>query len=484
MNLLKLAWKNIIASPLTLLLNIVLFALGIGLINFLLLFNNQVKEKFESNLAGIDMVIGAKGSPLQMILCGMYHVDNPTGNIKIEEAKAFLNPKHPLIKLAVPLSLGDNYKSFRIVGTTYDILGLYNAELAEGKKWTRDQEVTIGALVAKKTGIKLGDKFVSSHGFEEDEDLAHDHMAFKVVGILKPTGSVIDQLVLTNTASIWNVHDHDHEAEGGEHDDHGDESHDHAGHESHDHDHEGHDHSDHEGHDHAAHREHEHDHDDHGDSHSHDAHDHESHEHSDDHDKYGHVHDNSVEDLLNHPEEDITTILVQFKNKKNFQSLSMARNINENTDLMAASPAYQINNLNANIGVGTNALRYLAMLIAFVSGLSIFISLFKSLQERKYELALMRVSGASPLQLSILILVEGLILAIIGFTIGIILSHFASSMMAGAMSEAYQYDFSSWTFGANELKLLIASLVIGIVAAILPAIKAFNTDINKTLSGK
>jgi putative ABC transport system permease protein len=456
MSLLKLAWKNIIANPLTLLLNIILFALGIGLINFLLLFNNQVKEKFESNLAGIDMVIGAKGSPLQMILCGMYHVDNPTGNIKIENAKPFLNPKHPLIKKAVPLSLGDNYRSFRIVGTTYDIMDLYEAEIQSGKKWVRDQEVTIGAIVARKTGLKLGDSFVSSHGFEEDEDLAHDHAALKVVGILKPTGSVIDQLLLTNTATIWNVHDHAAEELG-------------QGEDKHDHD-------SHEGHDHAHHE--------HGDSHDHDGHDHESHEHGDDHGHHGHVHDNSVVDLLSHPEEEITNILVQFKNKKNFQSLSMARNINENTELMAASPAYQINNLNANIGVGTNALRYLAMLIAFVSGLSIFISLFKSLQERKYELALMRVSGASPVQLSMLILIEGLILAIIGFIIGIALSHLASSLMGSAMSDAYQYDFSSWKFGKNEGRLLLASLVIGIIAALIPAIKAYNTDINKTLSGK
>jgi len=449
MSLFKLAWKNIIASPWTLLLNLVLFALGIGLINFLLLFNDQVKEKFENNLAGIDMVIGAKGSPLQMILCSMYHVDNPTGNIKIEKAKPFLNPKHPLIKSAVPLSLGDNYRSFRIVGTTYDIMDLYKAEIESGEKWVEDQHVTIGAIVAKKTGLKLGDKFTSSHGFEEDEDLAHDHMAFTVVGIMKPTGSVIDQLILTNTSSVWNVHSHEEHAADEEDAHVHDKEHNHDG--AHDHDH---------GHDH-----HDHDHDHEGEGH-------------------GHVHDNSVEDLLNHPEEEITSILVQFKSKKNFQALSMPRNINENTELMAASPAYQINNLNANIGVGTNALRYLALLIAFVSGLSIFISLFKSLQERKYELALMRVNGASRAQLAWLILLEGLILAIVGFILGIVVSHIASSLMGRAMSDAYQYDFNSWKFGANELKLFLASLVIGIVAALIPAIKAFNTDINKTLSGK
>ncbi len=487
MNLFKLAWKNIVSNPWSLLLNIILFALGIGLISFLLLFNDQVKDKFEKNLADIDMVIGAKGSPLQMILCGMYHVDNPTGNIKLEHARPFLNPKHPLIKRAVPLSLGDNYRSYRIVGTTYDLLDLYNAEISYGRKWARDLEVTIGAIVAEKTNLKLGDKFVSSHGFEEDDDLAHAHAAFKVVGILKPTGTVIDQLILSNTSSVWNVHDHeDHDRDHS-----GDDAHDHSGND-HDSDHD-HDHN-HDGHDHSAHGH---------DGHDHDGHDHHDHKHSEhcDHDDNHHEHnlnyventaglgpenifENSNEGLLLNLDKEITNILVQFKSKKNFQALSMPRNINENTELMAASPAYQINNLRANIGVGTQALRYLALLIALVSGFSIFISLFKSLQERKYELALMRVSGASPFQLSWLILLEGLILAVVGFVVGIVVGHLASALMAGAMSDAYQYNFSSWKFGRNEGLLLIASLAIGTTAALIPAWKAYNTDINRTLSGK
>ena len=81
MQLIKLAWKNIISDPLTLFLNLVLLTLGIGLINFILLLNTQLKDKFEKNLADINMVVGAKGSPLQMILCSMYHIDSPTVNI-------------------------------------------------------------------------------------------------------------------------------------------------------------------------------------------------------------------------------------------------------------------------------------------------------------------------------------------------------------------------------------------------------------------
>ena len=105
---LKLAWRNLTDRPLSMLLTLTLFALGVGLTSLLLLVNKQLTDKFEKNLAGVDVVVGAKGSPLQLILCNMYHVDVPTGNISLKSARPFLNPRHPLIKKSVPLSLGDS----------------------------------------------------------------------------------------------------------------------------------------------------------------------------------------------------------------------------------------------------------------------------------------------------------------------------------------------------------------------------------------
>ena len=188
MNILKLAWKNIIHNPLSLLLNLLLLTLGIGLINFILLLDDQLKDKFDKNLANIDLVIGAKGSPLQLILSSMYHIDAPTGNISIKEAKPFLREGHPLIKKSIPLSMGDNYKSYRIIGTDYSILDLYNAKISEGKKWNSTFEVTAGAEVADKLNLKIGSKFKSSHGFNDDADLEHEEGTFVIVGILAPTG--------------------------------------------------------------------------------------------------------------------------------------------------------------------------------------------------------------------------------------------------------------------------------------------------------
>lgn len=417
MNLLKLSWRNIIFKPLNMALSLILFSLGIGLISFLLLVNDQLKENFDKNLAGIDLVIGAKGSPLQMILCNMYHIDNPTGNIAIQDAVPFLNPRHPLISDAIPLSLGDSYGGFRIVGTDHSFIELYNGSLSEGVFFEHDYDVNIGASVAKELNLSIGERFKSTHGFMDDEDLEHDHSdAFKVVGIFSGSGSVLDHLILTSTPSIWHVH--------GE----GEESHEEE-HEEHDHEH----------------------------------------------------HDVSTFNLLDHKDQEITSVLAKFK-ARNFQTLNLPRNINQNTALQAATPAIEMNRLYSLIGVGVDTLRNLALLIAFVSGISIFISLYSTLRDRKYELALMRVSGAPPIKLFTLILLEGLILAALGSLLGIIFGHLAFEFFSNMASERYNYSFTAFKFLKGELWLIAASLLIGMVAAIIPAIIAYKTEIHKTLS--
>ena len=448
MNSLLLSWKNLTAKPLSMLLTLVLFALGVGLISLLMILQKQTQDQFDKNLAGIDLVVGAKGSKLQLILGSMYHVDNPTGNITIKEARPFMNPKHPLIEMAVPLSLGDSHKGYRIVGTEKNILDLYNAEIGEGKLWNAVMEVTLGASVAADLNTKIGDRFKSSHGLIEDDNLIHeDSKDFVVTGILQPTGSVIDQLILTRSESIWEVHDgHSHE-EGDGHD-HGEEdAHDHAGHDEHDH--AGHDH-----HDHAA----------------------------GEHDHAAHAVEEKISSktLLDYPDKSITSLLIKFKGR-GFQTLSMGRQIDDNTDMIAASPAIEINRLYANMGVGINGLTYLAYLITFVSALSIFISLFSSLKDRKYELALMRVMGASRGKVFGLILAEGLLLAVLGCFLGLLLSHVGMHILAGYMKESYRYTFSGMTFLKQEYFLIGGALLLGIVAAFIPAVQASRTDISETL---
>ncbi len=424
MNILHLSWKNILNKPLNLVLNLVLFALGVGLISLLLLVNVQLEDKFEKNFAGIDLVIGAKGSPLQLILSSLYHLDAPTGNMPISESKAFLNPKHPIFKSAIPLSLGDSHRGYRIVGTNTGFIDLYEAKFADGKLFEENMEVVVGATVAKNLNLKLADEFKSSHGLIEDENLVHEDAApFKVVGILEKTGSVIDQLIVTKTQSIWAVHDeHDHEAE--------------------------------------------------------ESTEHNEAEHNHDHDEAEHSEDLP---LTSYEDKSITSLLVKFKGR-NIQALNMARNINENTNFQAATPAIEINRLYTLLGVGEEALKAMALLIIFVSGLSIFISLFSSLRERKYELAVMRTLGARPGFLFQLIIFEGIIIAVLGCFCGIALSHGSMVLLADFLEKSYRYDFSAAIFLKEEIYIFGGSLVIGIIAAIIPAFQASKTDIHATLA--
>ncbi|RMG80412.1 MAG: FtsX-like permease family protein [Bacteroidetes bacterium] len=430
MNLVQLSWKNLINKPLNLTLSLVLFALGVGLISLLLMLNKQLQENFDKNLAHIDLVIGAKGSPLQLILSSMYHIDNPTGNMSLKEARPFLRPGHPLIKKAVPLSIGDSYKGYRIVGTTHDILDLYGGHIAVGQLWQRPLEVTAGAGVARALGLRVGDTFKSSHGLIMDDNLVHDDAhSLHIVGILAPTGTVLDQLLLTAPQTVWAVHEHDASESPDTH-------------------------------------EHEHDHD-----HEHD------HEHSADT-----TQTDLLQSLLEAPEDkEITSVLLQFKSR-NFQALNMGRNINENTDLLAATPAIELNRLHLQMDLGTKALNILAWVIVFVSGLSVFISLYASLKDRKYELALMRVMGASPGKIFFLILLEGLILATLGYLAGTLVGHLGMEILAAFMRDSYRYSFTGLQFLSEEIYLFAGALAIGFFAALLPAIQAKNTDISETLS--
>ncbi len=421
MTLIGLSWKNLVSKPLNLLLSLVLFGLGVGLITLLLLLNTQLDSTFKKNLAGVDVVLGAKGSSMQIILCNMYHIDNPTGNISLKTAAPFLNPNHPFVSLSVPLSLGDSYRNYRIVGTLHEFIdSIYKVKVDRGRKWEKPMEVTIGHAVAKELNMQIGDLFFSSHGLADDGMHIHDETdPFVVVGVLEKSGSAIDQLILTSSRSIWAVHQH-------------------------------------------------------GNAH-----------HKQDSQHLNEIPGLAINDreiLMNAPEEDITSILIRFKNNKSIPALNFTRNINENTDMMAASPAYERARLSTMMGSGEQALRALALAIVIVSALSVFISLLNALRERKYELALIRVMGAPRKTLFLLITLEGMLVALLGAIAGIIIGHIGMEVLGISMENNYRYSFTGLLFLAEEFLILGAALIIGFLAALIPAFQAYKTQIAYTLT--
>jgi len=210
MNTLGLAWRYLWSRPLSSALNVLLLGLGLASITFLLLVANQVERAFQRDLAGIDVVVGAKGSPMQLILSGVLHVDVPPGNVPLKAVDALKS--NPLVAELIPISLGDSYQSFRIVGTSVAYPLLYKATLAQGRMWDAPMQVVLGAAVAKTLGLGPGQRFAGSHGLGAGGH-AHEEQAYTVVGVLAPSGSVLDRLILTDTASVWQVHEHHDEDE-------------------------------------------------------------------------------------------------------------------------------------------------------------------------------------------------------------------------------------------------------------------------------
>lgn len=404
------------------------------------LLENQLSDKFNKNIKDIDFVLGAKGSPLQLILANVYHIDAPTGNIKVSEAQKII--KNPTVKEAIPLAYGDNYEGWRIVGTTPRYAEFYEVKLKEGKVFETPFEVTVGSYAAKELGLKLGQTFKSNHGLDKEGEAEEGHdQLFTVVGIYEASGTVIDRLILTPVESIWEVHDHgDHEESA------------HAGilsAEEHD-------------------AEHAHE-DEHAHAHEADTLDND-HAHEDAHAEEEHAHEEDYE---------VTAYLL-------IKRLPMAPMILpqlvKNTNMQLALPAIEINRLNENFGIGMSVVKAVAILIMIISFLSVFISLYNALRERQYELAILRTLGGRRIQLFILILLEGFFMVALGLIIGLVLSRVGITLLSDMAKDSFHDEFNAMIFLPQEYYLVGITLGLGVVASLLPALRAFFMDISKTLS--
>ncbi len=429
MNLLTLSWKYLSFRPLATGLNAILLAFGLAIITVLLLVQHQFEQKMARDAAGIDLVVGAKGSPLQLILSSVYHIDFPTGNIKMEEAQRISRSR--LVKQVIPLAMGDNVQGLRILGTNHDYLDLYEVIFAAGKAWEKPFEVTLGSESAQILGLKLGDTFSGSHGISVGSH-DHDQYAFRVTGILAPTGKVVDRLVLTSIESVWYTHD---EAGGAEPD------------------------TTTEG------------------------------EEVSIAEEEGTLEEGIDPHLLpvvargfpiSDQEREVTTLLIRYRNP--MAAIQLPRMINSGTSMQAASPAFEMSRLFELLGVGISLLKGLALALVVIAGLSIFIALYNSLKERKYDLAILRTLGASRGQLVALVFLEGISLTILGAIFGIAFGHGFLALIVEFTSQEVVSLVDPWIFLPEEGLIFGYALAVGIIASLIPAWSAYQTSIAKQLT--
>ncbi|MEA1677802.1 ABC transporter permease [Nitrospirillum sp. BR 11163] len=409
MTILGLAWAYLKRSALTTCLNVALLALGTGTIVVLILVGTQLQDRLARDAAGVDLVVGAKGSPLQLILSALYQVDIPTGNIPLSQAHALA--ADPLVAQAVPLALGDSFRGYRIVGTDPAFVALRHAQLAEGRLWQAPMEATVGDQVARAAHLKVGDQFNGNHGLSAG-GAVHEGMPYTVVGILASTGGVVDRLVLTPIDSVWAVHD--------------------------------------------AHHHHHHD----GDADEHEA--------------------GGAQPAQQPPEREVTSVLLRYRSP--IAAALLPRRINTGSAMQAASPAAEMTRLLSLVGIGTDTVRGFGLLLVASSALSIFVALYNATQARRYDLAVMRALGATRMRISCLLLTEALAMGAAGTALGLALGHGAVELAGRLVPQARDMGITGLQFPATEPYLLVLAAGLSVLAALVPAIQAYRTDVSAVLS--
>jgi putative ABC transport system permease protein len=391
MNLAAISLAYLRARPLGAALNVLLLALGVATVTVLLLASRQLESRMHGDARGIDLVVGAKGSPMQLVLAAVFHIDVPGGNIPLDEAKKLA--AHRAVKQAIPLALGDSYKGHRIVGTTHDYPAHYGAKLAAGGLWEQPMQAVLGADTARATRLAPGARFVGAHGMDAEPGEGHEETPFEVVGVLAPTGTVLDRLVLTSVESVWHVH--------GTH---------------------------------------------------------------------------GEKDV----DQEITALLLRYATP--LAAATLPRQVNANPYLQAGSPAYESARLFRMIGVGVEVLRAFGLALMLAAGLSVFIALTNALEERRYDLAVMRMLGAGRARLFGLLVLEGLLLAALGAALGLAMGHAATGLIGALLEARQQPGLSGLLWLQEEWWLAGGALAVGLAAALVPGLRAYRASVAGVLA--
>ncbi len=498
----KIAWRNIEQRALASALTTLSMALGVAAMIVVLVIHSVTVRQFSQDAQGYHLIVGGKGGSLQLVLSTVYHIGQPLYPIpysyyqKFQPGGEFAN----WTDVAIPVCLGDSYQApngsmFRVVGTTPELFSKiqYGAtsdgtpkyyEFQPGGRNLRDAsrmhgeefaeaayEAVIGSIVAAQSGLKVGDEVHPTHGLSAD---GHQHGGFKVVGILKPTGTANDRAVFINIEGFYvqeghalaekkqkpgEAHTHDHKAE-------------HAHDDAHEHEHT------------EADRDHVHEeemakdeqHVEQGHTEAEPAaHEHAEHDHDHEH---GHAHE-----PLPIPQREVTSVLVLCKN---FGELPMNNAVNkgEGSVAQAVAPGREVTILMDRIvGPIRIVLLVLTIVIVVVAGIGILVSIYNSMAQRSHDIAVMRALGASRGAVMCIILAESILLSLGGGLLGILLGHGLIALAAPYVLERTGVVLGLFQFDWQELVLIPALIALAALVGLLPAWAAYKTDVSKSLAG-
>ena len=446
MSLWKIAWRSIQQRALASWLTAISMALGVSLVVTVLVIHQVVDHSFRRSAQGYDLIVGAKGGQLELVLNTTYYIGRPIENIPYSCFKEFLpgGRYETSVEKAIPICMGDNYQGFLVIGTVPErftdlkYLDGRAYEFAAGRNIQANNfyEAVIGAQVARKTGLNVGGELKPTHGTGKG---GHQHRPFKVVGVLAQTGTPVDRAAYVNIEGFYHLEGHARHVKSGE-----------AGHEEH------------------------HD----AKPAGHDAKKHDAHHEHDEHDE----HDEHLDPDQPAPESvrRVTAILVCVKPAR---LLSLAKLVNEDPLTQSAMPVQVMTELLSGlIGNVQLLLLMLAVLVVVVAGIGILVSIYNSMNDRRREIAIMRALGARRWIVMMIILLESILLSLGGGAIGVVLGHGLIGAMAPTILEYTGVVVSPLQFTWAELVLIPGLVALAAAVGYLPAAIAYRTDVAGSLT--
>ena len=396
----RIVYKSLRQHALSTLVTAFSIALAGGLLMSVWVVKQQAQATFTGVNAGFDAVLGARGSKLQLVLNAIFHLESSPGNLAWTD---YLDlQKNPNVELAIPLAVGDNYRGYRLVGTTPEFFE--RSEYAPGKKFTLApggelfdptlREAVVGSFVARRLGLKPGDEFHPFHGLIYDEKSQHAE-TYLVIGILEPSNTPADRVIWIPLAGLQRMSGHD---------------------------------------------------------------------------------PNTATDL--------SAVLVKLKAGSAIAGFQMDLLYSKQGNRLTF--AWPIGRVMAELFDKINwfdrVLALVSYLVAFVATASILAGIYNSMNERRREIAILRALGARRVTIFAAILLEAAAIAALGMALAFVIYGVIVSVVAGILRAETGVVIDPWQFNAVMLWAPAGLIALGALAGIVPAFKAYRTDVAQNLS--